>query len=873
MRALCRAAVAASLAMVACGGDDGGIEALDGYDSLAADTETRVDTKLPPLDVTPMDTTATPDTATGDTGGTVDTAAGDTGEADTQGGCDGFECPCNSNGDCLDELCVEGPDGRICTRTCVAECPDGYDCVSSSAFGPDPIFLCLPQHARVCRPCMGDTDCQDPSDPFPAYCLPAPDPAQGSFCGSSCAGRDCPEGYSCESVTLGSGGVAKQCVPQGGVQCTCRPSWDGLGFATRCDIANGFGTCEGTRTCGAFGLTPCDGPQATQEICNSVDDDCNGVTDDIPATACQVQNQYGTCPGTLGCSDLGPVCEGTPPAAEACNGVDDNCDGVTDDAGCDDGLACTDDNCAGAFDCRHTLKAGFCQIDGACWTNGGFNPNNACQVCNTAVSTSQWSQAGNTCLINSVCYPNGAVNPNNACQLCDVNQSGTSWSVAGNTCTIGGACYASGAANPDNPCQICTPSQSTTMWTQAASTCNIQGQCFASGVTKPGSPCLICSPEQNATGWTARPSTASCDDGSPCSTDDHCDGAGSCVGDTSCNDGVACTADVCTGSGCDHSGVPSGWCRIGGTCYTNNTSNPSNACQRCNPGSNQTSWSPQPSTTPCEDGSACTTGDHCSGTGSCVSGSGCGDGLSCTTDVCNPATGCSYPTASGKCKINDACYSNGDTRPGNVCYRCNASSSQSSWSYNNGVGCNDGDECTKDDTCSNGGCSGTDIGDNYEPNESSTAPYNFGNFSDNSEYPQKTVAPTAYPSGDVDWYRFQVSDDGGNIEPRVRLTNLPAGHSYQLCIYFRCTDDDEAPSNLECGAAGGASVADATYQSKPYKGCCTNNNGMYFEWSLIGDSEFECDGTDDSFRALVSVRRTSGTPHCSKTYTLEAIDD
>lgn len=471
MRVTFRAVVTIAALLAACGGADGGIEAVDVLDAVVADT-VAVDTRLPPLDVTPMDTAGTVDTAT-----PLDAAAPDGTPADTAtgdiGGCGGgFECPCNGNVDCVDELCVEGLDGRICTRTCVAECPDGYDCVTSTASGPDPIFLCLPRHVRLCRPCREDGDCQDAGDPFPAYCLPGQDPAQGSFCGSSCAGRECPEGYGCESVTLESGGIAKQCVPAGGAQCQCRPSWDGLGFATTCGITNGYGRCDGTRTCGPFGLTPCDGPQASQEICDDKDNDCDGQTDNIAATACSVQNQYGTCPGTFACGGLGPECQGTAPAAESCNGADDNCNSQTDEAGCDDGLGCTTDTCAGPFDCRHQLQPGFCAIDAACWGSGAFNPNNACQVCNTNTSTSAWSQAGNTCLINGQCYPSGAVNPANACQICDATQAASAWSVAGNTCTIGGACYASGAANPQNACQICAPSQTTTAWTQAVSTCN-----------------------------------------------------------------------------------------------------------------------------------------------------------------------------------------------------------------------------------------------------------------------------------------------------------------------------------------------------------------------------------------------------------------
>ena len=741
---------AAVFGVAACGGEDGGVAA-DAFDAVIPPADTagldavEFDTRLPPLDIVPTDTLAPVDSSL-----LADTAA------DTSGGCGGaFGCACNGNSDCVDELCVDGADGRVCTRTCVADCPDGFDCVSSTACGPDPITLCIPRPARLCRPCRADADCQDAADPFPAYCLPAPDATQGSFCGSSCAGRPCPEGHTCESVTLPLGGVAKQCVPVGGAQCTCRPAWNGLGFTTTCSIVNGIGACEGVRTCGPFGLTPCDGPQAASEICNGFDDDCNGTDDDIPPTSCQVQNVYGTCPGTYRCGELGPVCDGASAEPERCDGVDNNCNGAMDEGGCDDGLSCTADQCLAPFDCRHTLVAGFCAINGACYVSGAVNPNNPCEACNPLANSTGWTQAANTCLIAGACFPNGGVNPANACQICDVNQAATSWTTAGNTCTIAGQCYASGAVNPSNSCQICAPAQSATAWSQALSTCIIQGQCFASGSTKPGSPCLRCAPDQNAAGWTSAATNTPCNDGNACSSDDHCDAAGQCVGDTSCDDGVACTQDVCTAGGCSHSAVTSGWCRIGSTCYSNNTTNPTNVCQRCNPSASQTAWSPQPSSAACSDGNACTAGDHCDGQGSCTPGPTCSDGLTCTTDSCNPAVGCSYPVAAGKCKINDACYSNGETQPGNACYACNAGASSSAWSLNNGASCSDGNSCTSGDVCSGGGCAGAPNVDAYEANASLAAAWglhgfgNLGIIGDGDGWPDdaKTLTANLYPDG------------------------------------------------------------------------------------------------------------------------------
>jgi len=85
----------------------------------------------------------------------------------------------------------------------------------------------------------------------------------------------------------------------------------------------------------------------TVEICNGIDEDCNGQTDDGVAFSAWHPDQDGDGFGdagklTLACAALpGAVtdasdCDDTatnvnPDAAEACNGVDDNCNGLTDD--------------------------------------------------------------------------------------------------------------------------------------------------------------------------------------------------------------------------------------------------------------------------------------------------------------------------------------------------------------------------------------------------------------------------------------------------------------------------------------------------------------------------------------------------------------
>src|SRR5262249_1790324 len=72
------------------------------------------------------------------------------------------------------------------------------------------------------------------------------------------------------------------------------------------------------------------------EVCNVLDDDCDGTPDDSPAqegTACHT-GRPGLCgPGKWHCAGAsGWVCNptGVPPT-EICNGMDDNCNGVVDE--------------------------------------------------------------------------------------------------------------------------------------------------------------------------------------------------------------------------------------------------------------------------------------------------------------------------------------------------------------------------------------------------------------------------------------------------------------------------------------------------------------------------------------------------------------
>jgi hypothetical protein len=90
--------------------------------------------------------------------------------------------------------------------------------------------------------------------------------------------------------------------------------------------------------------------EPTAETCNGIDDNCNGAADDSPSGtggSCGTSSVLPCMLGTTQCVDGGLDCVGeVEPAAETCNGIDDDCNGTADDsAPCDMGLTCQGGMC------------------------------------------------------------------------------------------------------------------------------------------------------------------------------------------------------------------------------------------------------------------------------------------------------------------------------------------------------------------------------------------------------------------------------------------------------------------------------------------------------------------------------------------------
>lgn len=360
-----------------------------------------------------------------------------------------------------------------------------------------------------------------------------------------------------------------------------------------------------------------------------------------------------------------------------------------------DGTACGPGQVCGAGQCQAS-----CFINGAVVAAGAADPNNLCQTCQPAISTTAYtpSTSGTACAAGKVCsngvcaagcYINGAFvmsgsfNPANPCQGCDPSVSVTEWSPRAaselKTCAFqmichGGACvsgcafnstfYAPGDSDASHVCYVCDPFNTTFSLTSLpggtacgpGKICNGAGICFAacyiggtvyaSGAPNPANPCLTCQPAVSTSAFTAAT------DGTACST----------------GGGNVCIAGACSAG-----------CVIGGVTYAANAVSPTDSCKGCIPTASKVTWS--------------TFSD----------GWSCSSGHVCASGVC-----------SADCYINGKLYPAGPnpvTSGAGYCQACDPANSTSQWSpYHAGQTCGTGflTKCNGTNCCANAGtwCTG-----------------------------------------------------------------------------------------------------------------------------------------------------------------------
>ncbi|MBI5608482.1 MAG: lamin tail domain-containing protein, partial [Deltaproteobacteria bacterium] len=212
-----------------------------------------------------------------------------------------------------------------------------------------------------------------------------------------------------------------------------------------------------------------------------------------------------------------------------------------------------------------------------------------------------------------------------------------------------------------------------------ADSCDKQAGCLFIPDTIACSDGNACTSGDACSGGACQPGSATvCDDQNPC-TNDSCDPAKGCVAlanTATCSDGSACTsADVCSGGKC------------GGATVNCDDKNPCTAdsCDK------QSGCANLPSSATCTDGNACTSGDVCSG-GACQPGGAttCNDSQVCTSDTCEASQGCVFLPNTAACSDGTVCTS-GDVCSGGKC-------------AGSAVNCDDGNACTTDSCDAVKGC-------------------------------------------------------------------------------------------------------------------------------------------------------------------------
>jgi len=302
---------------------------------------------------------------------------------------------CVTNLDCQSGWCVDHEGGKVCTRSCQDECPEGWTCQQVAESIPDVVWICasnnpfcahddpVPEECNgLDDDCDGDKDedtCDDGNECTQDSCGGesgcANEPLTGLECKDSdpctladycqdgeCAGTPvlCDDNNPCTDDSCAEAGgcvfdpnqadcddgdpctVADECAEGGcagfAVDCACQVDED-------CAVLDDGDLCNGTLACDKS-LLPYEcvvdpGTLVTCEVPAGIDPTCLEATCDPGTGKCSV----GPAHEGLACDDGNPCTLGEKCSAGACSA------GIA--LNCNDGNPCTDDSCA--------LEAGGCK--------------------------------------------------------------------------------------------------------------------------------------------------------------------------------------------------------------------------------------------------------------------------------------------------------------------------------------------------------------------------------------------------------------------------------------------------------------------------------------------------------------------------------
>ncbi|MBI2341534.1 MAG: hypothetical protein HYU98_02220, partial [Deltaproteobacteria bacterium] len=759
----------------------------------------------------------------------------------TSGGvCDIAEACTGSSAACPTD--AKQPASTLC-RASAGDCDITESCTGTTSTCPTNKYKSA---GTVCRAATGQCDVAETCSGASGTCSSDKLAATGTACSDS---NECTNGETC---------VAGSC--QGGTAVSSDDN--NVCTADSCDSAKGGVvhtpiTGGGTLTCGVGAcansidqclngsVQTCTPKSPGTEICDGLDNDCDGVTDEGSAEICDGKDN--DCDGSVdegfdtdgdGVTTCGGDCDDDfnsiyPGATEKCDGLDNNCDGKTDEGFALKGAACSDGlgQCQkGVYLCSADGASLYCKLDGPKANGTACDDNNKCTQTDVCLAGQCAGSNQVKCSALGQCYDAGICDKSTGLCSNPAKADGTSCSdssecTSGEVC-VGGSCAGGAVVSSDdnNECTtdscdsakggvVHTPITGGGILTCGVGACKNSVDKCASGV------------EQTCTAKTG--TTEVCGD----NIDNDCDGIidtkvtdpnGNVyeIGVTTCSKGTG----ACKGDGvyiCNAVGKPE----------CNAVENDPLAVEICDGKGVDEDCDGltdlADSDCACIDGQTKACYNGASGTlgiGACEEGvvtcakgkwgSSCTGAVTPSVEKCDAADNdCDGKTDEGFCTINGACYTASDINPSNQCQNCNPNLSQNSWSNKaDGVSCDDGNTCTTNDKCSAGTCSGGQAVQCMSP--PSTCYYTPG---------------TCGAGGCTYELRSNVSGPAPTTEICDGLDNDCNGK----------TDEDFYNKGQECSAGVGECKMSGTWECKP------DGSGTYCNAAAGNSSSEICDGLDN----------------------------